>query len=196
MKLNFSIVRLAAIYTFMMFAAPSLYTQVSVAREWNEILLEAIRNDFARPTVHARNLYHHSIAAYDSWAIYQPEHETYLIGDTLDNYISPFEGINTPLELNEAIKETISYASFYFIKNRYHSSPDYNATYILMYNAMIANGYSVNNINLDYENGGPAELGNFIAQEIINYGLNDGSNELLEFENTFYTSINPPLIMI
>ncbi|MDG1735415.1 MAG: T9SS type A sorting domain-containing protein [Crocinitomicaceae bacterium] len=195
MKLNFSIVRLAAIYTFMMFAAPSLYTQVSVAREWNEILLEAIRNDFARPTVHARNLYHHSIAAYDAWAIYQPEHETYLIGDSLDNYISPFEGINTPLELNEAIKETISYASFYFIKNRYHSSPDYNATYILMYNAMIANGYSVNNINLDYENGGPAELGNFIAQEIINYGLNDGSNELLEFENTFYTSINPPLIM-
>ena len=31
---------------------------VSVARIWNEVLLEAIRNDFARPTVHARNLWH------------------------------------------------------------------------------------------------------------------------------------------
>ena len=26
----------------------------SVARQWNELLLESIRNDFARPTVHAR----------------------------------------------------------------------------------------------------------------------------------------------
>ena len=50
-----------------------------------------------------------------------------------------------------------------------------------MYNAMNAHGYSVNNTNLDYENGGPAELGNFIAQEIINYGFTDGSNEINEF---------------
>ena len=195
MKLIFSSIRLAAIYVIISIAAPNAYTQVSVAREWNEILLEAIRNDFARPTVHARNLYHHSIITYDAWAVYQPSQETYLIGDTLDTYISIFEGINTPLELNDAIHETIAYASFYFIKNRYHNSPDYNSTYILMYNAMNAHGYSVNNTNLDYENGGPAELGNFIAQEIINYGFTDGSNEINEFENSFYTSINPPLIM-
>ena len=195
MKLTFSSIRLAAIYIIISIAAPTAYTQVSVAREWNEILLEAIRNDFARPTVHARNLYHHSIITYDAWAAYQPSQETYLIGDTLDTYISVFEGVNTPLELNEAIHETIAYASFYFIKNKYNNSPDYNSTYILMYNAMNAHGYSVNNTNLDYENGGPAELGNFIAQEIINYGFTDGSNEINEFENSYYTSINPPLIM-
>ena len=34
--------------------------QHSVAREWNEALLQAIRTDFARPTVHARNLFHSS----------------------------------------------------------------------------------------------------------------------------------------
>ena len=38
--------------------------QHSVAREWNEELLHAIRNDFARPTVHARNLFHTSVAMY------------------------------------------------------------------------------------------------------------------------------------
>ena len=195
MKLIFASIRLAAIYIIIIIAAPNAYTQVSVAREWNEILLEAIRNDFARPTVHARNLYHHSIITYDAWAVYQSSQETYLIGNTLDTYTSIFEGVNTPLELNDAIHETIAYASFYFIKNRYHNSPDYNSTYILMYNAMNAHGYSVNNTNLDYENGGPAELGNFIAQEIINYGFTDGSNEINEFENSFYTSINPPLIM-
>ena len=42
----------------------------SVARQWNEELLEAIRNDFARPTVHARNLFHTSVAMWDAWAAF------------------------------------------------------------------------------------------------------------------------------
>ena len=42
----------------------------SVARRWNDVLLEAIRNDFARPTVHARNLFHTSVAMWDAWAAY------------------------------------------------------------------------------------------------------------------------------
>ena len=37
----------------------------SIARIWNEQVLSAIRLDYARPTVHARNLYHTSIAMYD-----------------------------------------------------------------------------------------------------------------------------------
>ena len=40
----------------------------SVARQWNELLLESIRNDFARPTVHARNLFHTSAAMWDAWS--------------------------------------------------------------------------------------------------------------------------------
>ena len=42
----------------------------SISRLWNEILLDAIRGDFARPTLHARNLFHTSVAMYDAWAIY------------------------------------------------------------------------------------------------------------------------------
>ena len=42
----------------------------SVARLWNEALLGAIRKDLARPTVHARNLFHMSAAMYDAWAVY------------------------------------------------------------------------------------------------------------------------------
>ena len=34
----------------------ALAQQHTVAHQWNEQNLEAIRNDFARPTVHARNL--------------------------------------------------------------------------------------------------------------------------------------------
>ena len=195
MKLIFSSIKLAAIGIFISIAASNAYSQVSVAREWNEILLEAIRNDYARPTVHARNLYHHSIIAYDSWAVHSPSKDTYLIGDTLNGYISNFDGINIPLDISESIEETISYASFYFINERYGDSPDFNTTYLLMYNYMTDHGYSVNNSNIDYANGGAAELGNYIAWQMLNFGNSDGSNEFLDFENTFYTSINPPLIM-
>ena len=45
--------------------------QQSIARQWNEKILEAIRADFARPTVHARNLFHTSTAMYDAWAVYE-----------------------------------------------------------------------------------------------------------------------------
>ena len=42
----------------------------TVARQWNEVLLEAIRGDFARPTVHARNLFHSSVLAFDAFAAF------------------------------------------------------------------------------------------------------------------------------
>ena len=40
----------------------------SVARRWDEVLLDAIRRDLPAPTRHARNLYHVSAAMYDAWA--------------------------------------------------------------------------------------------------------------------------------
>ncbi|HBP46139.1 MAG TPA: hypothetical protein DD635_09555, partial [Flavobacteriales bacterium] len=42
----------------------------TIAHLWNEEVLEGIRNDFARPTVHARNLLHTSIAMFDIWTAY------------------------------------------------------------------------------------------------------------------------------
>ncbi|MEZ4607095.1 MAG: hypothetical protein R2865_09955 [Deinococcales bacterium] len=56
----------------------NLNPQHSVARYWNDALLQAIREDFARPTVHARNLFHSAIASYDAWAVYDDTAETYL----------------------------------------------------------------------------------------------------------------------
>ena len=41
-----------------------LVAQQSVARLWNEALLQSIREDFARPTIHARNLFHASVAMF------------------------------------------------------------------------------------------------------------------------------------
>ncbi len=45
----------------------------SMARVWDEQLLAAIRLDTPRPTVHARNLFHLSIALWDAWVVYDSE---------------------------------------------------------------------------------------------------------------------------
>jgi len=45
----------------------------SVARVWDEALLDAIRRDVPAPTVHARNLFHTSAAMWDAWAAYDPQ---------------------------------------------------------------------------------------------------------------------------
>ena len=54
------------ILILIFFSNFSLSQNHSVARKWNEILLQSIRNDLARPTVHARNLFHISAAMYDA----------------------------------------------------------------------------------------------------------------------------------
>ncbi len=51
---------------------PAVDPAKSVARLWNEALLDAIRRDFPAPTVHARNLYHVSAVMWDAWAAYDP----------------------------------------------------------------------------------------------------------------------------
>ena len=53
-----------------MLGASKIWSQVedNIAHIWNEEVLEGIRNDFARPTVHARNLLHTSIAMNDCWS--------------------------------------------------------------------------------------------------------------------------------
>jgi len=87
LKVNFSL--LFPLTIFILFSGIQLKGQErSIAREWNELILEAIRNDFARPTIHARNLFHTSIAMYDSWAIFDDESDPYLIGREKKNFKS------------------------------------------------------------------------------------------------------------
>lgn len=77
-------------------ATTSLQAQHSVARQWNEALLDAIRVDVGRPTVHARNLFHTSVAMYDAWAAYDQVADTYFLGKTVDGFTCSFDGISIP----------------------------------------------------------------------------------------------------
>lgn len=75
----------------------------SIARQWNEELLNAIRSDFARPTIHARNLFHTSVAMYDAWALFDTQAETVFLGKTFQGYNFSFNGIATPTDINDEL---------------------------------------------------------------------------------------------
>lgn len=163
----------------------------SIAREWNEVVLEAIRNDFARPTIHARNLFHTSIALYDAWAVFDETAETYLLGQRQGVFQSDFDLNNMEgLRASRDLEKTMSYAMYRIILHRYANSPDFLDTKNKLDALMSTHGYDVNVTSVDYTDNDPASFGNFIALEVINYGLQDGANEKYDYKNSFYEPVN------
>lgn len=183
------------IYLCAILSAQLMAQTESISRKWNNIVLEGIRNDFARPTIHARNLYHHSVICYDAWAIFNPTSPTVFLGQTFHGYPVAFNGISLPQNKEEAREIAISYASYRFIQNRYSNSPDYPQTLLLANNLMAEYGLDPAFTSTDYVNDGAPALGNYLAEQIQLYGLIDGANELNDYDNLFYSQINPPLDM-
>ena len=173
----------------------NLDAQHSVARQWNEMVLEAIRGDFARPTVHARNLFHTSAAMYDAWAAYDDKADTYFLGKTQHGFTCSYIPIELPSDIEAARAEAISFAVYRIIQHRFSESPGQQEIFERAEELMEDLGFDPRYTSTSYTCGNPAALGNYIAQCIINYGLQDGSNERGEYENLYYQTINPPLIM-
>ena len=101
--------RYAIALASLLLLSPSVAGAESIARHWNDELLDAIRGDFARPTVHARNLFHVSAAMWDAWAAYDRYANTYLHHEKAlqvgrGRPPAPLPGVDT------ARAETISYA--------------------------------------------------------------------------------------
>ena len=165
----------------------------SVSRLWNEILLDAIRGDFARPTLHARNLFHTSVAMYDAWAIYDKYAKTYLVGNQVYNFNSDFEDFVPSENLDESVKKALSYAVYRLLSHRFKNSPNFESLQRKMNFLTSELGYDINYTSTDYKSGDAADMGNYIAETIINYGLSDGSNELNNYENIYYNPVNLPL---
>ena len=174
---------------------PVISTDGSAARQWNDMLLESIRRDFARPTVHARNLFHTSIAMWDAWAAYDVNACTYLLGKTVDGFACAFNGIPAVGNVDAARHEAISYASYRILSHRFAHSPDSIQLQLAYDVHMDTLGYDISFTSQDYSTGSPAALGNYIAQCVIDFGLQDGSNEQNLYTNTSYAPSNPPLIV-
>lgn len=179
----------------LIFITFSSFSQQSIARQWNDILLESIRKDFARPTVHARNLFHISIAMYDSWAVYNEEATPFFLGNQLGDYLCEFNGVSLPSNTQVAQEETLNYAVYRLLSHRFQNSP--NATELQdLYDAFFIDiNCDKDFISTDYSSGSSAALGNYIAEQLIIFGFQDGSNEVNQYENTSYEPSNPSLII-
>jgi hypothetical protein len=169
--------------------------QHSVARKWSEMLLTAIRNDFARPPMHARNLFHLSAGMYDAWAVYDNTASTWLLGKTHGQFYCEFDGITIPANVEVARKEAISFAAYRIILHRFNNSPGKVLIFQKAKDLMIELGYNPDLTSVDYTDGLPSSMGNFIAKSIIDFGLQDGSNESNFYRSLFYAAVNPPLII-
>ena len=169
--------------------------QQSIAREWNEHLLEAIRSDFARPTVHARNLFHTSVVMYDAWAIFDDTAETVFLGKTFGGYTCAFDGILPPADNDIARHEIISYAMFRLLNHRFQNSPGATTVLADFETLFTSLGYDTTFTSTDYSTGSYAALGNYLAEQMIAFGLQDASNEVNDYANQLYTPTNDPLIL-
>ena len=173
--------------------APVINAQHSVARQWNEALLHAIRNDYARPTVHARNLWHSSVLMYDAWAAYTPAADNFFLGDTVGDFYCPFSGITAPSNVKSAQEEAMSYAMYRLMKHRFNNSPGAASINNYIDSLFSYLGYDPAIVSVQYASGPPAALGNFLAQEMIAFGFQDSSNEQNDYDNIYYTPVNGTL---
>ena len=167
----------------------------SVARMWNEVLLLAIRNDFARPTVHARNLFHISSAMFDAWSVYKPQTHGFLFGNEVAGFACSAESIDLPDDILPQQELAISYAVYRIIQHRFNFSPGSFEIMEAADSLMQSLGFNLDDESLDYSQGSAAALGNYIADCYIKFGLQDGSNEQNFYANTSYQPVNSPLIL-
>jgi membrane-associated phospholipid phosphatase len=170
----------------------------SIARHWMDTYLEVIPHDASRPTIHARNLYHLSLAMYEAWAAFEPDQPTFMLGKTYKDFSCPCEipDFNqlTKDSLESARKRAISYAAYrviFFRLNEYSTKNSYLEH--VMDTFALSLGYDRGIQSQNYQEGDPAALGNYIADCVTNFGVEDGAAELDNHETRFYNPRNPML---
>jgi hypothetical protein len=159
---------------------------VSIAREWNEECLDAIRIDRPRPPVHARNLFHLSAAMYDAWAAWDTAARGYFFT----------EKIAPTGDVAAYRSEAISYAAYRILSYRYKYSFNSNTTLAALSAKMATLGYPTNITNTVGTDA--SAIGNRIAALIIAFGVADGANETGNPSyraNNGYGAVNEPLIV-
>lgn len=153
----------------------------SVARRWDEALLNAIRRALPAPTVHARNLFHTSAAMWDAWAAYDPTATGYFVQEKL-----------AADDVTAARNEAMSYAAYRVLEHRYLNAVGGTDSVLEFDQLMKDLCYPIGFRNTEGDT--PAALGNRIAAAVTEFGLADGSNEADGYSSD-YEPVNPPLVV-
>jgi hypothetical protein len=154
----------------------------SVARTWDEALLDAIRRDVPAPTVHARNLFHTSAAMWDAWAAYDPRADGYFVREKHDAD-----------DVGAAREAAISFAAYRILLHRYSLAAGLQETFDELTATMRLLCYRIDYTSTEGDS--PAALGNRIAAAVIRYGRNDGALERQRYVDTDYKPVNVPLVV-
>jgi hypothetical protein len=154
----------------------------SVARRWDEALLDAIRRALPNPPVHARNLFHVSVAMWDAWAAYDSTASGYIFKE------KPHAG-----DVNVARSETISYAAYRVLTARFIKAVGADKSLGEFDDLMDALCLPIGATATAGDS--PAAVGNRIARAVVDYGKADGSNEANAYADPSYKPVNPPLIV-
>jgi len=160
----------------------------SVARQWDEVALDAVRRDIPRPTVHARNLFHVSVAMWDAWAVYDRS-------GVARQYISA-EPAQVSATSDADRAQAISFAAYRVLKQRYSSayaaSPG-SATSEAEFDALMDTlGYDKTDTST--VGSSPSAVGNRIGAALLAYGAADGANEP-GYGDVTYFPVNDPLVV-
>ena len=154
----------------------------SVARVWDEAMLEAIRRDLPAPTTHARNLFHISAAMWDAWAAYDPKADGYFVTEK-----------HKAADVQAAREAAISYAAYRLLLWRYAYGANLRVTFAELTRTLRSLCYSIDFTSTEGDS--PAALGNRIAAAAIAYGRKDGSLERLHYADESYSPVNAPLVV-
>ncbi|MFL5931607.1 MAG: FG-GAP-like repeat-containing protein [Gaiellaceae bacterium] len=162
--------------------APPATARRSVARRWDEALLDAIRRDVPAPTTHARNLFHLSAAMWDAWAAYDPTADGYFVTEK-----------HQADDVRSARDAAVSYAAYRLLLHRYSLATGVEKTFAELSSLMQALCYRIDYTSTEGDS--PAALGNRIAAAIIAAGRSDGSLERQRYADPTYKPVNEPLVV-
>jgi hypothetical protein len=152
----------------------------SVARVWNEQLLDLIRQVVPAPTVHARNLFHVSAAMWDAWAAYDPRADGYFVTEE-----------HTADDVTAAREAAMSYAAYRILLWRYGTVSDLVTTPEQLAATMGSLCYATDFASTEGDS--PAALGNRIAAAVLAFGETDGALEAERYTDSSYSPVNDPL---
>ena len=156
----------------------------SVARRWDDALLNAIRRALPNPPVHARNLFHVSVAMWDAWAAYDATASGYLFKEKLHV---------DRCDVAAARNEAMSYAAFRILTARFIKAVGADKSLSEFADLMDELSYPPAIITTDGDTA--AAVGNRIAKTVLDYGSTDGSNEANGYAAPDYKAVNPPLVV-
>jgi hypothetical protein len=156
-----------------------ILTKHSNARVWNELTLHAVRQVLPQPTVHARNLFHVSAAMYDAWAAYDATATQVLVQEKVSGSSA-----------DQAI--AVAYAANRVLRQRYANTVGNSDVLDCFQQGLQRSGLNPNQFSTT--GNAAADVGNRIAQTILDNAIKDGANEVGNYtDTTDYVPSNPVL---